>query len=148
MAILKKLAKIDWLKYVSGFGKITIFEVPNPKDHFWSKKENLIKSYRYINPTKYKVSVENVKKGDTIVFAENFDAYWFARKIDPSSANKIYLSKAISSNLYENKFNSFVLRENGNYTLEIYYLPQKYVEIGSYISIGALVAVLLLLMLR
>ena len=67
---IEEMQNISWLKRIDGFGKIAIFEVPDPRDHFWSPQENLKVQYQYINPTKYILNVENAKKGDILIFSE------------------------------------------------------------------------------
>lgn len=131
---VKEINNVEGLGEVGRFGKIKVFEVPDPKDHFWSSKEGLIAGFRRINPTKYKVEVRGAERGDGIIFSEGFDAYWYARKIDPKNPDKIEIGKAISSNPYKRRLNSFTLREDGDYALEIFYLPQKWVNLGLFVS--------------
>lgn len=142
---IDEVKQIPYLKQVSGFGKITVFEVPSPKDHFYinnqqSTTSNQKITYRYVSPVEYKVNVQNVAKGDKLIFSENYDAKWVASTISG-------IKYQVSSTKYEGKFNSFVLPQEGNYTLNIYYYPQKYVEIGSVVSLVTLIAVILFLIL-
>lgn len=129
---ISRLREIKWLREVEGFGKITVFEIENPKDHFWSPTSKIKISYKFINPTNYMVSVNNAKKGDRLVFSEKFDNYWKAQQIIGGG------SQAAESNLESSKFsifNSFILPENGDYSLEVYYKPQEWVDIGTRISV-------------
>lgn len=141
------VSAIPWLTRVPGFGKIAIFAVPNPKNHFYivpigelritdyelGKTRNAqfatVQSIQMVNPTEYKVTVRNVQKGDRLVFSEGYDRYWVARPKMQDSRSKIQ-----ESSLYEGRFNSFVLPESGSYALSIYYTPQNYVNIGLWIS--------------
>lgn len=118
---IRKVEQIKWLKKIEGFGKISVFEITNPADHFWSSKEDLVKSYKYISPTMYSISIQNAKKGDSIVFAENFDKNWEAR---------IGENNKIESVRFENRFNAFNLLEEGDYDIKIYYKPQNWVGLG------------------
>ena len=144
---IKDVEGIKWLKKVDCsiakllncsdpvFGKVAVFEVPNPRDHFWSPSGNIIKNYKYINPTKYIVELKNAKKGDVVVFSESFDKNWVAY----NSSFKIH------STLYENRFNSFVLPQDGDYSITIYYTPQDWVNRGLVISIVSLVGIIAIL---
>jgi hypothetical protein len=123
------LRKITWLREVHGFGAIAVFEIPSPKNHFWSSDSSLKISYSNINPSEYKVSLTNVKKGDLVVFSESFDTHWIAR----------FESGSENSSIYDKQFNSFTLPKNGNYTMTVYYQPQKWENIGLVISLLALV---------
>lgn len=132
LQIVKDISSIEWLKKIDGFGKIAVFEVSSPKDHFWSPSDSIKISYKYINPTKYEVIVKNAKKNDIVVFSESYDRYWIAQ----NSEFKIQSSE------FHDRFNSFVLPKEGNYDLRIYYTPQDWVNIGVGISMTALILIL------
>lgn len=121
---VNQVRNISWLRQMSGFGKIAVFEVPNQKDHFWSQSENLKIKYQYINPAEYKVQVQDAKKDDILVFSEGFDPNWTAE----SSGFKI------NSSEFAGRLNSFKLPKKGNYEFNVYYEPQKYVEAGLWVS--------------
>lgn len=129
---LDEVSKISYLKKIDGYGKIGVFEIASPKDHFWSPSKTLSLTYRYVSLVEYQVIVKNAKKGDSIVFAESYDPKWTA-SVAISSKFKIQDSK------YDGKFNSFVLPQDGDYNLKIYYTPQDYVNIGVGISVISLV---------
>ncbi len=131
-AIFSNVKKINWLSEVGGFGKVKILEIKNPKDHFWSPSKNIILSYIYINPTKYKLKVKNAKKEDLIVFSENFDSYWVAKNEN----------QTIRSQQYNKLFNSFKLPKDGDYVLEVYYEPQKWVDVGVVISVSTVIVIM------
>jgi len=133
--VLQDVRSVKYLREIDGFGKISVFEVPNPKDHFWSPSENLKINYKLINPTKYELTIKNAKKGDIIIFSESFDKYWTA-----------YNSNfRIQSSEFNNRFNSFILPKSGNYVLEVYYTPQDWVNRGLVISIVSLVGIIAIL---
>jgi len=123
LSTINSVGKITYLTPIPGFGKIAVFEVPSPNDHFWLQGGGSVSS-TFINPTKYTVDVENVKKGERLVFSEGYDKYWTA----------ILPNTQITSKLYNNLFNSFVLPQNGSYSLTIFYTPQKWVDMGLWIS--------------
>ncbi len=132
--IVNEVRKIQWLNEIDGFGKIKVFEVSNPKDHFWSSSTSLGINYKFINPTKYEVTVRNAKKGDVLVFSESFDKYWQTRNES--------IEHRVSSIRYHRIFNSFRLEKGGDYSLEVYYEPQKWVDIGVAMSSITLMSVL------
>jgi hypothetical protein len=71
--------------------------------------------------------VQNAKRGNILVFSESFDSNWIAVTTSDSK-NKI-------TSIRHNKiFNSFILPKDGNYSLEVYYEPQKWANIGFWIS--------------
>jgi len=125
---IDEVKKISWLKEISGFGKIKVFEVPNPRNHFWLTGEGQVQ-VKQISPVEYRAGLKNVQKGEILVFAEKFDKNWTANSISVSF----------------NGFNSFVLSRNGDYSLRIYFEPQDWVNIGSIVSFLSLVSVLCLL---
>jgi hypothetical protein len=126
---IKKVQAINWLRPVKQFTKLHVFVVSGVKDHFWSPNSNLKIHYVVVNPTEYKVSVQNAHVGDRLVFAEHYDQHW--------------LAGSLSSQLYEKKFNSFVLSRSGNYTLEVRYPLQQWVTVGEVISFVALLIVVI-----
>ncbi len=142
---IKDIRKIKWLKEINCsvvkllncsdpvFGKIAVFEVSNPKDHFWSERPGFKINYKNINPSKYEVVVENAIKGDRVVFAEGYDNNWEA-----SNKEMGYYFKSVRYNKY---FNSFILPKDGSYKIEIYFGPQKWVNIGLVVSVVTLFSV-------
>jgi hypothetical protein len=134
-----QVSGIPWLTEIKRFGEIRVFEVPYSKDHFYISSQqsetNSQLSYKYISPVEYKVSLENVKKGDLLVFSESFDSLWIA-------SNQ---KSEVASQKSDGLFNSFRLPEDGSYDLKIYYQPQSWVNIGLIVSGLSLVSVLLLI---
>lgn len=127
---VNNLQKINWLKEIRTFGKITVFGLDGFRDHFWSSDPNLEINYKYISPVKYSINVKNAKKGNKIIFTEKFDKNWTAKVL----GNKYQ----IISIDYDRGFNSFVLPESGNYTLKVSYTIQNYVNIGLVVSLTSL----------
>ncbi|HEX7042099.1 MAG TPA: hypothetical protein VF189_02525 [Patescibacteria group bacterium] len=128
-----QVKKISWLKEMSGFGKIHVFELSNSKGHFWTKDNSQI-SYKEINPTEYVVNLKNAKKGDLLIFSESYDNGWIAsiKNLKPKTENS--KNSTISSTNYENILNSFVLSQNGDYMVKVFYQPQEWVNIGLWVS--------------
>ena len=134
---INEVKKIPYLKQVGGFGKIAVFEVSNPKDHFYFKDlrpkiEDQSIKYQYISPVEYKLEVKNAKIGDRIIFSESYDASWIAQS----------LKFKVQSLKFNNRFNSFTLKDSGDYSLIVYYYPQILVNIGMLISGLTLVLIL------
>ena len=126
---LRDVKSIDYLKNVGDFGKIGVFAVSNPKDHFWSSDPTLSVGYKFVNPGKYKVEVNNAKKGDVLIFSETYDKNWVAKNSQFT----------IRSSKFAGRFNSFVLPVSGSYSLDVYYALQKYVDLGEVVSGGTLI---------
>lgn len=122
------LRRIPWLKEVSGFGGIHVFEVGETKDRFWSPSPNIKIEYSFLSPMEYRVKVKNSEKGDLLVFSEGFDKNWIAQNSKSASLEKIQSSE------FKSLLNSFTLREGGSQEFKVYYTPQRYVEFGLWIS--------------
>jgi len=138
---IERLSNNSFLKRIDDFGKISVFKIPNPKDHFWSPSSHLKINYKYLNPTKYTLDIKNAKEGDILVFSEGFDSLWQAQGNDFK----------INSEVFNGKFNSFKLPENGDYSLTVYYTPQDWVNLGvvtSVISVLSVTAILIGFKLR
>ena len=128
---IKDVGSISWLKPVSGFGKIAVFEVPNPKPHFFLQDPKSKIEYRSLSPVDYKVELKDVKKGDILVFSESYDRGWEAKGSSYTLNAKRYTL-----------FNSFILPQSGSYSLDVYYTPQDLVNKGVVISLVSLITVL------
>lgn len=136
--IVSELRKVEYLRELSAFGKIAVFEGPKPNDRFFIKNnDSALVSYKAHNPTKYTLSLSNAKKGDALVFSEGFDVNWQAKT----------KTKLINSKPYAKLFNSFTLQEDGNYNIEVNYRPQKFVDVGVMLSIGLVIFLILLLII-
>lgn len=125
---VRMVEDIEWLKRVPGFAKIAVFELENPKDHFFLEKDNIDEmtkiSYRVINPVEYHVAVKNVRQGNLLIFSEGYDKNWTAEA----------QNQKIKSQEFSEKLNSFALPESGSYSLKIYYSPQENINLGLWIS--------------
>ncbi|HUD43915.1 MAG TPA: hypothetical protein VMR41_00020 [Patescibacteria group bacterium] len=122
--VLDNVSKISYLHKVNGFGEIGVYQVSDPMDHFWSPANNLVINYQYNSPVQYDVTLKNAHSGDKIVFAESYDVHWIATENGQN----------IASIPYDKRYNSFLLNKNGSYSINIYYSPQTYVNIGIIVS--------------
>jgi hypothetical protein len=142
LQVINGIDSVDWLKRIEDFGKIKVFEVSNPRDHFWTINPTLNLKYQFVSPVEYKLEVKNAKIGDKIIFSENYDASWIAR----DNNTKFYdWPNLISSNPYNRVFNSFTLRKAGDYSLIVFYYPQTAVNLGIIISLSSFILVVFLL---
>lgn len=87
-------------------------------------------SYKQISPTKYMVTVQNLKQPSLLVFSQNFDNNW---KLNGKTPFPVYSS-----------LNGYSIEKNGQY--ELNFEPQKYVFPGLVISAITLFAALFLLL--
>lgn len=92
--------------------------------------ESALVSYEQINPTKYKVTVSDLKQPRLLIFSQNFDKNW---KLNNQSPFPIY-----------SLLNGYSIEKDGQY--ELNFEPQKYVLPGLVISALTLLASLLLLL--
>lgn len=133
---VSEIEKVSYLKEVEGFGKIKVFEVPNGKDHFFGTIHELDISWVRKNSSEYILNIKNARKGDVLVFSENFDKNWEA-----SSVKLAYFQKSIRYNKF---FNSFILPADGEYPIRVYYKPQDLVKKGIIISLTGVVIIVII----
>ena len=133
--LVNSVRKIRWLKEISGFGKIKVFEIAGAKDHFWLSGFGQVR-YKYISSVDYQINLKNVKKGDLLIFSESFDNNWIAMDLGYKNQDSTIESKRYQI------FNSFKFQRDGSYDFIIYYQPQKWVNIGIIISALSLASVL------
>jgi hypothetical protein len=130
---------IPWLTRINGFGKIAVFQVPSPKEHFFlvpitncglriAGCPKIVK-ITFMNPTKYEVTLQNVQKGDRLVFSESYDSHWELT------------SQKIPSEKYHGLLNSFVLSNSGSYTVTVEFTLQKWVNLGLVVSMISIVVI-------
>jgi hypothetical protein len=131
------LEKVPWLKEVADFGNNKVFAVSSVKDHFWSSDRDIQIQPSEISPTKYSVNINNGKKGQLLVFSEQFDPLW-KTQMD---------NKVITSTSYEKLYNSFVLPKNGDYSINVYYQPQSWIPRSILISIAIVIIIIGLLVI-
>ncbi|HSW87865.1 MAG TPA: hypothetical protein VLG12_01760 [Candidatus Saccharimonadales bacterium] len=129
---------LSWLSKPTYVGKIAVFIVKYPKDHFWiagNTSANI--TYTYNNPTSYTVVLKNAKKDEKLVFSETFNPHWVAKISDKTS----------SSNMYEKHFNSFTLPKSGDYTVNILFQPQSLSTGGLWVSCLSFLGIIIFVIL-
>lgn len=119
--IANDLREISWLREINGFGNISVFEVPFPKEHFWLEKSGYV-SYAMMSPTLYEVNI-SISQDQNMIFSERYNPYWVAQ-----TKNKTFNSKETVRGL-----NSFNLPK-GKYSLKIFFLQEKLYNFGNLIS--------------
>ncbi len=135
--IINTLDKVIWLKRINGFGKIAVYEIKQPEDHFWSSNSSAKISYHIINPTEYLVTIINAREGDRLIFTESYDKQWKATIVDADHHE-------LQNNKY-GRYNSFIMQGNGTYSVKVSYLPQQLVYKGIVISSLSLITILIVL---
>lgn len=127
------LSRIEWLKFIDGFGKIKVFETPTFKKHFYLKGDGEI-SDKMISPVQYFVNF-SVNEDQSMIFSEKYNPYWVA-KLD----GKIIRSQKTATDL-----NSFSLKK-GKYDLEVIFLQEEFYNYGRIISLASLLIVIILIL--
>lgn len=130
--LTNKVSADSGLKKIKQFSQIGVYELSNPKPHFWSER-GIIKNYSRVSAVKYRVNLVNAKKGDRIVFSEGYDSGWKGKIIGEKS-NPVLISFP-----YEKHINSFTINRSGSYILEVYYENQIWVNIGIVVSIVVII---------
>ncbi len=126
-SVVQNLDKIPWLIKEKTFGRVVVYKTGTYKDHFWCDCSAQV-SYQFVNPTRYKVVVSNLRRGDRLIFSESYDKKWVAQ--GPAFQ--------VESSQFGKKFNSFLLPE-GSYSFEVFYYPQKFVDMGFIVSLLTLI---------
>lgn len=131
MKVISRVEKLDFLQPTGVEGGVKTYLTYSQPDLFRAPEllddldRNLFINWDFKNPSLYRLTIENAKKGDLIVFAQGFDSGWTAR-------GKGF---EIKSEPYEKNLNGFRLQMDGNYEIEIYFKPQDYVNLGLIISL-------------
>jgi hypothetical protein len=109
------------------------------------KPPAIIAEYKKINPTKYEVEIRNATRPHMISFAESYDPQWIARTIsdDNENSNENNNFKTNSIPLYS-IINGFYINKTGSFKLIIEYQPQEWFLHGGALSLGVLLAILVI----
>jgi hypothetical protein len=123
---IKEIEGVKWLKRVATFKILGVFEVENYKDHFWVPSQKFAVTYKPLSQTEYQLDIKNGIKGDRVIFNDYYDDNWTASVID---------SKQLIGSQKYNRYNSFILPKNGNYSLKIFYKTEQQVLWHIYFSL-------------
>lgn len=134
-ATIASVSAIPWLTQKETFGKIAIFEAPDPSDRFMLNNARNALDWTYVSPVHYQIKPKNGTIDGQLFFSERFDPNWVAYSN----------GKTVPAEQCEEFFNCFTL-EKTNY-VDIYYQPQKWVNIGLFLSGCTFILVLISLIL-
>lgn len=96
--------------------------------------------FEKISPVKYFGIVKEVKNPQTLIFTENYSDGWKI-KVTDTNGNKIrYRADHFTVDLYANAW--YIDTVNQDFKFEIYYDPQKYFNIGVFISLLSFVTII------
>jgi hypothetical protein len=142
--IEKKLNDIQ-IKKVVATNDYSIFEINDPRSIFlvrqsenstginktidFFKKPAIPLQYQKISSTDYTVNVKGITDPSYIILAESYDNGWKAtinRKEQISDKNHFVV---------DDFANAWYLNKTGNFSIKLYYQPQKYYETGIIISV-------------
>lgn len=117
-------------------GQVRAYQLPEPaKEHFWIPNGEPEIKYHAINPTKYRVQVQDARQPFNLVFSETYDKLWQARL--PAGQAKIG-ERLIPSKLVYNNLNSFAVDQTGDFEMIVELAAQKYVYYGGVVSLATL----------
>lgn len=125
---IKAVSSVPYLTKLSGFGRIAVFTLSTAKDHFFLENSTGVVNYTDKSPTEYIVRLENVKKGERLIFSETYNSLWIARR----GETKIF------PQLFDGKFNEYILPASGSYTITLRFDAQKWITLGVSISVASI----------
>lgn len=131
---LQEIENVQYIEKNQEFNEIGVFEVKNPKPHFWNLQTKGDISSTFINPSAYVLNLKNVERGQSIIFVENYDPGWVMKVENEEVISKKY-----------GRFNSFAIPQNGSFSVIVTFKPQQLVNYGSIISVVTLIVIVLLL---
>lgn len=129
---LSSLSNVSYLNRIDEFKNIGVFEVSNPKNHFWHEDFENIIEYRKVSPVEYSLLLENVNQNEKIFFTEKYDSAWVLKTPYEIVASKSY--KVGSAGTFEYNINSFEISQSGSFPVTIYYSSQDLVKKGTLVS--------------
>lgn len=138
--LVASLSANSWFTRNISIGKIKVYEIPHPQNHFFLLNSGgEVKNTIITDQSNYIVSVSQVKKGDSLIFSESFDKRWEMMVSLPGNKKT-----TTAAHLYHAQFNAYTLPQDGSYTVWISYTAQKTVDLGGWMSIGSISFLLLL----
>jgi hypothetical protein len=131
---VQTLNNTPWLHKEKQFGKIIVYKVSDAKGHFWLMGSGTNVSSKKLSSTDYVVKLPKNDASQILIFSERFDPNWIA-KIDGNEEH---------SQKFAAGMNSFAISK-GATSIEIYYAPQRFVNIGLIICLCTLLVSLFVL---
>lgn len=131
--ILDNLLSQNDLQLVFHKKSIWIFENKLFQPFIRSPNQSVILNYVKVNPTKWIVNVK-AESPFILIFSEPNDKNWeaFIGEKKLAKIQVCLLSTTMPS------LNTFLVNETGQFTITIEYKPQKYMDIGAYVSVVTL----------
>ena len=130
---IEALEKVPYLTRIDDTGGIIIFKVSESLPHIFSSNQNSKIKVITSDPTEYNFKITNANSGDKLTLTETYDPNWVIQTNGEEISTKRYR---------ETNFNTFELSNTGNIQAKILYKPQKIVNVGSMISLFALIIIL------
>lgn len=109
------------IKKINTFGKLDVYKVDIPNEIQLIYSPTLKVNYSKINPTRYTVSVTDVKNPFELYFLENFDSNW-----------EVYIDdqRVEDHGIVFSYANKWSIDETGSFKLVVKYKPQDFVDEG------------------
>lgn len=116
---------------------MSVYETIRYNDHLWLEggSSGAIVSWRMMSPTAYAVEISGLDSPTPLIFSESYDPYW---QLDIDG-------RTIRSEQTIDSLNSFSLPALNNASGTLEYLPQRYVWIGLFISVVAIIGAVIAL---
>ena len=121
-SLVKEIDKISWLSKSPEFNSLNVYELKGARDHFFIMGPGKI-SIKAISSSEYQIDLQNVEKGERIVFSDAYSKDWIMLDQENLKSSTPY-----------NNFNSWNLSKSGDYSVKVYYGPQKWVGYGLIVS--------------
>lgn len=131
--LVEEIDNIPWLIKLKGHGNLNVYELKEKRERFFMLGQGKV-SLKKISSSEYQINLQNVKNGDRLVFSDAYSKDWVL-------INSTNTNHSVS---YRN-FNSWNLLRTGDYSVKVYYGPQKWVDYGLIVS--AITAVVIFVVL-
>lgn len=130
--------KLSWLQPLRGFDNMFVFRVTHPKEHVWLANDTTGKViYKQLSETAYSISLENIKKGDELIFTDSYSSQWQLQT----------KTNSFSAKLFQDRENMFIVPFSGTYAAMLVYAPQQWVGYGLWISTITLIILIVLILI-
>lgn len=128
--------RVPGLVRIEQFGDLVVYEVRNPKTHFWIAGSGIPVGDKKLSQTAYEVSLKDVEKYQRLVFSESYSSNWYART---------ERGEVIPAEKHFGSIQSFILPEEGSYTLKIQYKPQE--DVDRWLGVSGITGLVIILYL-
>jgi len=132
------LEKIPWLKKISTFTNLVVFENRDYFEHIRLSNINSFLVYQKINPVKYKITINNKIKNNKLIFSESYSPNWVL----------IINNQVIPSVKGEYSLNNFIIKEKGIWSGTLEYVLQKYVDYGLVVTLITIIIIIAVILIK